>query len=53
MYLVLFSDSARIQASLILSGVGKSGSPAPKPTTSMPWAFMDLYRASMARVEEA
>ena len=52
-YLVLFSLRARMQASLMLSGVGKSGSPAPKPTTSMPWAFIFLYMESMAMVEDA
>src|SRR6266550_6677771 len=35
------------------SGVGKSGSPAPKPITSSPAAFSALARASMARVADS
>src|SRR5215831_17652480 len=35
-YLVKFCSSARMAACLMLSGVGKSGSPAPKSTTSTP-----------------
>ena len=35
-YFVKFCSSARIAACLMLSGVGKSGSPAPKSTTSTP-----------------
>src|SRR5689334_10551317 len=37
-YLVKFCSRARIAACLMLSGVGKSGSPAPKSTTSSPSA---------------
>ena len=33
---------ALIAASLIFSGVSKSGSPAPKPITSLPAAFNSL-----------
>src|SRR5437764_13771116 len=35
------------------SGVGKSGSPAPKLMTSAPSAFRALARASMARVADS
>src|SRR5690242_1596416 len=35
-YFVKFCSSARTAACLMLSGVGKSGSPAPKSTTSTP-----------------
>src|SRR5579871_2415269 len=35
-YLVKFSSSARMAVRLMLSGVGKSGSPALKSTTSTP-----------------
>ena len=35
-YLVKLAASASTAACLILSGVGKSGSPAPKSTTSTP-----------------
>ena len=38
-YLVLPSRIALIAASLMLSGVSKSGSPAPRPITSRPAAF--------------
>src|SRR5258706_10713293 len=38
-YLVLPSRIALIAASLMLSGVSKSGSPAPRPMTSRPAAF--------------
>src|SRR3954452_20309003 len=34
-------------------GVGKSGSPAPKPTTGRPAAFRALARASTARVADS
>src|SRR5687768_12510673 len=34
------------------AGVGKSGSPAPKPITGSPAAFMALALASMASVAE-
>src|SRR5579875_1170367 len=35
------------------SGVGKSGSPAPKPITSSPAAFSAFALASMARVADS
>src|SRR5215211_3668814 len=35
------------------SGVGKSGSPAPKPITGRPAAFMALALASTARVADS
>ena len=35
------------------SGVGKSGSPAPKPTTSLPSAFICLNSESMTSVVDA
>ena len=41
-YLVSPSLIAFIAASLILSGVSKSGSPAPRPITSYPAAFSSL-----------
>ena len=41
-YLVSPSLMACIAASLILSGVSKSGSPAPNPITSFPAAFSSL-----------
>ena len=41
-YLVSPSLMAFIAASLILSGVSKSGSPAPSPITSFPAAFNSL-----------
>src|ERR1700759_5547125 len=46
------ASSAGIAAALICSGVSKSGSPAPKPQTSMPSAFMALAFESMLRVSE-
>jgi len=39
-----------LQASMILSGVLKSGSPAPNPMISLPCAFISLAFAVMARV---
>src|SRR5258707_10242149 len=45
-YLVKFASIARCAAALMWSGVGKSGSPAPKSTTSIPWAF--IFMASAA-----
>ncbi len=44
---------AAIAASTIAAGVGKSGSPAPKPMTSSPSAFNALYFASTARVADS
>ncbi len=38
-YLVLPSRIALMAASLMCSGVSKSGSPAPRPMTSLPAAF--------------
>src|SRR6266581_4922255 len=49
-YLVWPLSIARIAASLIRDGVSKSGSPAPKEITSMPWARMALALACMASV---
>src|SRR5437867_5875866 len=49
-YLVWPLSSARIAASLIRRGVSKSGSPAPKEITLMPWARMALALACMASV---
>src|SRR5436853_6116537 len=51
-YLVNPSLSAWIAASLMCCGVSKSGSPAPKPTTSWPSAFICLALASMATVSD-
>src|SRR5580704_17475600 len=39
-------------ASTMWAGVGKSGSPAPKPMTSSPWAWSALALASTARVAD-
>src|SRR5882757_1560845 len=39
-------------AALMCSGVSKSGSPAPKPQTSMPSAFIALALESMDRVSD-
>jgi hypothetical protein len=49
-YFVNPSFKAFIAASLIFSGVSKSGSPTPKLMTSIPEAFMDFALESMARV---
>ena len=38
-YLVKFWSMAAFAASFAGCGVGKSGSPAPKSTTSTPWRF--------------
>src|SRR5208283_1578262 len=51
-YLVKPAASALMQASLMCCGVSKSGSPAPKPTTSSPAAFIALALASMASVSD-
>ena len=45
--------SGRMPASLTFSGVLKSGSPMPKPITSMPSAFMRLNFISISMVVEA
>ncbi len=47
------SRQASTAASTICAGVGKSGSPAPKPTTSSPAAFRALALPSMARVADS
>ena len=49
-YLVFPDSIAFIAASLMNFGVSKSGSPVPKPITSMPLAFMAFAIALMARV---
>src|ERR1700758_3384889 len=51
-YLVNPVSMAAWAAALMCSGVSKSGSPAPKPQTSMPSAFMALAFESMLRVSE-
>ena len=51
-YFVKPSASALAQASLMCCGVSKSGSPAPKPTTSMPSAFICLALESLANVSD-
>jgi hypothetical protein len=51
-YLVKPASNASIAAFLMCSGVSKSGSPAPKPHTSMPSAFMALALLSIERVSE-
>src|ERR1700679_501349 len=51
-YLVNPASSDPIAAALMCSGVSKSGSPAPKPMTSCPSAFMALALLSMERVRE-
>ena len=48
----LGSRHASTAASTMWAGVGKSGSPAPKPMTASPAAFMALALASTARVAE-
>src|SRR5262249_17306368 len=51
-YLVKPASNASIAAFFMCSGVSKSGSPAPKPQTSMPSAFMALALLSIERVSE-
>src|SRR5882672_12230856 len=51
-YFVLPARGAAIHASLMCSGVSKSGSPAAKPQTSSPAAWRALARASTASVGE-
>ena len=46
MYFVKLASMARCAAAPMCVGVGKSGSPAPKSTTSIPWAF--IFMASAA-----
>ena len=52
-YFVYPALMAATPASLICAGVGKSGSPVPKLTTSSPAAFIFFARLSTASVEEA
>src|SRR5690606_8944098 len=51
-YLVLPSRIALWAASLMCSGVSKSGSPAPRERTSLPWALSSAALAVTARVGE-
>src|SRR6266511_1319888 len=51
-YFVNPASNASIAAFFMCSGVSKSGSPAPKPQTSMPSAFMALALLSIERVSE-
>ena len=51
-YLVKPAARAAAAASLMCCGVSKSGSPAPKPTTSSPLAFISLAFESMTRVRD-
>ena len=51
-YFVNPSFKALIAASVMCCGVAKSGSPAPNPTTSIPFAFISLALASIARVRD-
>src|ERR1700751_1146398 len=51
-YFVNPASRDAIAAALMCSGVSKSGSPAPKPQTSIPSAFMALALESMLRVSE-
>src|SRR4051794_4754145 len=52
-YLVTPLSRAVLAASLMNAGVSKSGSPAPKPTTSTPAFFSALALALTARVIES
>src|SRR5438045_922688 len=52
-YLVTPLSRAVLAASLMNAGVSKSGSPAPKPTTSTPAFFSALALAVTARVIES
>src|SRR3989304_3987241 len=49
-YFVYPSSKAFLATALMWSGVSKSGSPAPNPTTSIPWAFIALALLVMASV---
>src|SRR6185295_4271914 len=51
-YLVLPARIARAAASLMFSGVSKSGSPAPKSTTLAPEARRDSAACIAARVDD-
>src|SRR5436309_12994407 len=51
-YFVKPACNASIAAALMCSGVSKSGSPAPKPHTSMPSAFIAFALLSIESVSE-
>src|SRR5580700_10229154 len=51
-YLVNPASRDAIAAALMCSGVSKSGSPAPKPQTSIPSDFIALALLSIERVRE-
>ncbi len=51
-YFVYPSSRAFFAAALMWSGVSKSGSPAPKPTTSIPCAFICFALLVIASVGE-
>src|SRR6266567_2258986 len=51
-YFVKPASNASIAALLMCSGVSKSGSPAPKPQTSMPSAFIAFALLSIERVND-
>src|SRR3989344_9622477 len=51
-YFVQFSSSAFLQASLIFSGLGKSGAPVVKSITLIPLAFSSLALAAAAKARE-
>jgi len=51
-HIVDAAAKALAAASFMCCGVSKSGSPAPKPTTSSPAAFIALALASMASVSD-
>src|ERR1700761_5827770 len=51
-YLVKPASRDAIAAALMCSGVSKSGSPAPKPQTSIPSDFIALALLSIERVRE-
>jgi len=49
-YLVKLASIAAFAARLTASGVGKSGSPTEKSTTSIPWSRICVARALMRSV---
>src|SRR5437764_1396777 len=51
-YLVKPACNASMAAALMCSGVSKSGSPAPKPQTSIPSAFIAFALLSIESVSE-
>src|SRR5919204_6294461 len=51
-YFVKPASNASIAALFMCSGVSKSGSPAPKPQTSIPSAFMAFALLSIERVND-